>query len=54
MREMLDRYWPWGRGEDAKPRGLRNLRLEEIFPNKEFLNVRVITSFNLFRFHIKI
>lgn len=42
MREMLDRYWPWGKGEDAKPRGLRNLRLEEIFPNKDFLNVNII------------
>ncbi|XP_023311408.1 uncharacterized protein LOC108905692 [Anoplophora glabripennis] len=36
IREMLDSYWPWGRGMDSKPRGLRNLRLEELFPNKDY------------------
>ncbi|KAJ8912288.1 hypothetical protein NQ315_017321 [Exocentrus adspersus] len=36
VREMLNNYWPWGRGTDAKPRGLRNLRLEELFPNKDY------------------
>lgn len=39
IREMLDRYWPWEKGEDSRPRGLRNLRLEELFPNKDFLKV---------------
>lgn len=44
MKDMLDKYWPWGNKEDAKPRGLRNLRLDEIFPNKDFLNVRKTIS----------
>ncbi|CAH1101763.1 unnamed protein product [Psylliodes chrysocephalus] len=40
MREMLDSYWPWGRGTDARPRGLRNLRLDELFPNKDYINAK--------------
>lgn len=39
MRDMLERYWPWNKAEDAKPRGLRNLRLEELFPNNDYKNV---------------
>lgn len=35
MREILN-YWPWSRANDAKPRGLRNLRLEELFPNQDY------------------
>lgn len=38
MRDMLDKYWPWGTG-GAKPRGLRNLRLEGIYPNNDFIKV---------------
>ncbi|CAG9837451.1 unnamed protein product [Diabrotica balteata] len=38
IRQMMDTYWPWGKGTDARPRGLRNLRLEELFPNKDYLN----------------
>ncbi|CAG9766850.1 unnamed protein product [Ceutorhynchus assimilis] len=38
MKEMLERYWPFGKSTDAKPRGLRNLRLEELFPNKDYQN----------------
>lgn len=40
IRDMLDSDWPWGKGSDAKPRGLRNLRLEELFPNKDYEKVR--------------
>ncbi|KAJ8931369.1 hypothetical protein NQ314_015727 [Rhamnusium bicolor] len=36
IRDMLEKYWPWGRAGDAKPRGLRNLRLEELFPNGDY------------------
>lgn len=39
MKDMLERYWPFGKATDAKPRGLRNLRLEELFPNKDYQNV---------------
>uniref|UniRef100_A0A6P7F9S5 Uncharacterized protein LOC114326167 n=1 Tax=Diabrotica virgifera virgifera TaxID=50390 RepID=A0A6P7F9S5_DIAVI len=38
IRQMMDTYWPWGKGTDARPRGLRNLRLEELFPNKDYIN----------------
>ncbi|VEN56873.1 unnamed protein product, partial [Callosobruchus maculatus] len=40
MKDMLEKYWPWGRAAEAKPRGLRNLRLEELFPNKDYLNAQ--------------
>ncbi|ERL87025.1 uncharacterized protein LOC109539296 [Dendroctonus ponderosae] len=40
MREMMERYWPWERATDAKPRGLRNLRLEELFPNKDYQSAK--------------
>ncbi|XP_076258064.1 uncharacterized protein LOC143195088 isoform X2 [Rhynchophorus ferrugineus] len=40
MRDMLERYWPFGKASDAKPRGLRNLRLEELFPNKDYQNAK--------------
>lgn len=33
---MLQNYWPWSRVSDARPRGLRNLRLEEIFPQQDY------------------
>ncbi|KAK5649269.1 hypothetical protein RI129_000298 [Pyrocoelia pectoralis] len=31
-REMLERYWPWGKM--PQPRGYRNLKLEEIIPSQ--------------------
>lgn len=37
---MLQNYWPWSRSSDSKPRGLRNLRLEEIFPQKDYENAK--------------
>ncbi|XP_060527185.1 uncharacterized protein LOC132702522 isoform X2 [Cylas formicarius] len=40
MREMLEKYWPWGKTESTKPRGLRNLRLDELFPNKDYQNAK--------------
>lgn len=50
MKEMLERYWPWGRASDVKPRGLRNLRLEELFPNKDYQNAkRYVGSLDLGR-----
>ncbi|KAB0800502.1 hypothetical protein PPYR_06242 [Photinus pyralis] len=32
MREMLERYWPWGK--KPQPRGYRNLKLDEIIPSE--------------------
>ncbi|XP_057665737.1 uncharacterized protein LOC130899653 isoform X1 [Diorhabda carinulata] len=40
IRNMMDTYWPWGKGTDARPRGLRNIRLDELFPNKEYMNAK--------------
>ncbi|CAG9854069.1 unnamed protein product, partial [Phyllotreta striolata] len=40
MKEMLENYWPWGNRNDSRPRGLRNLRLEELFPNKDYINAK--------------
>ncbi|KAL1518123.1 hypothetical protein ABEB36_001795 [Hypothenemus hampei] len=40
IKEMLERYWPWERTIDSKPRGLRNLRLEELFPHKDYQNAK--------------
>ncbi|KYB29310.1 uncharacterized protein LOC103315243 isoform X3 [Tribolium castaneum] len=40
IREMLEKYYPFGQGTDMKPRGLRNLRLEGLFPNKDYLNAK--------------
>ncbi|XP_050293494.1 uncharacterized protein LOC126734027 [Anthonomus grandis grandis] len=44
MKEMLERYWPWGKANDIKPRGLRNLRLEELYPNKDYQNAKRFTG----------
>ncbi|CAH1118988.1 unnamed protein product [Phaedon cochleariae] len=50
MKDMLELHWPWGEGLDAKPRGLRNLRLEEIFPNNDYKNAkRFVGNFDLGR-----
>ncbi|XP_065157920.1 uncharacterized protein [Atheta coriaria] len=35
-RELLERHWPWGAQHENKPRGLRNLRLEGLFPHQDF------------------
>ncbi|RZC31859.1 uncharacterized protein BDFB_002220, partial [Asbolus verrucosus] len=40
IREMFDSYYPFGHATDMKPRGLRNLRLEGIFPNRDYLNAK--------------
>ncbi|XP_066149917.1 uncharacterized protein [Euwallacea fornicatus] len=50
MKEMLERYWPWSKPSDAIPRGLRNLRLEEIFPDKDYQDAkRFVGSLDLGR-----
>ncbi|CAH1991810.1 unnamed protein product [Acanthoscelides obtectus] len=40
MKEMLEKYWPWGKCGESKPRGLRNLRMEELFPNQDYINAQ--------------
>lgn len=39
-KEMLEKFWPWG--QETKPRGLRNLRLEGLFPHTDHKKVNVI------------
>lgn len=34
---MLEKFWPWG--QQSKPRGLRNLRLEGLFPHTDHKKV---------------
>ncbi|KAK4880915.1 hypothetical protein RN001_004234 [Aquatica leii] len=41
-KRMVDPHWPWG--HQPKPRGLNNLRLEEIFPYKDFLEAKKCVS----------
>lgn len=36
---MLASYWPFGRVSDIQPRGLRNLRRDGLFPDKDFKEV---------------
>ncbi|XP_063909840.1 uncharacterized protein LOC135127327 [Zophobas morio] len=40
IRDMLEKYYPFGHARDVKPRGLRNLRLEGLFPNKDYMNAK--------------
>ncbi|KAJ3627373.1 hypothetical protein MTP99_014753 [Tenebrio molitor] len=40
MREMLEKYCPFGHATDMKPRGFRNLRLQGLFPNTDYMNAK--------------
>ncbi|CAH0553203.1 unnamed protein product [Brassicogethes aeneus] len=40
MRDMLERYWPWSGASNIKPRGYKNLRLEELYPNNDYQNAK--------------
>ncbi|XP_022909197.2 uncharacterized protein [Onthophagus taurus] len=45
-REMLEKFWPWNK--PVHPRGLGNLRMEEIFPDDELQKCKRLTgSLNL-------
>ncbi|CAH1373346.1 unnamed protein product, partial [Tenebrio molitor] len=40
MREMLEKYCPFGHATDMKPRGFKNLRLQGLFPNTDYMNAK--------------
>lgn len=43
MRELLEKYWPWGRAGGGAPNGphvgLRNVHLEELYAEEDMKRV---------------
>lgn len=52
MRELLDKYYPFGHATDMKPRGLKNLRLEGLFPVRDQEKVSFFDPVNQKNFQI--
>ncbi|XP_017772313.1 PREDICTED: uncharacterized protein LOC108559521 [Nicrophorus vespilloides] len=40
VRDMMENYWPWEDNAQVKPRGLKNLRLDGLFPQRDFENAK--------------